>query len=532
MGSSNPFRLVQAASERTTGLSIAVAGLSLALYAFEARRMSSFQSVANSDLSTVWPQCVAIAAIVALLLVYRIRPRFKLHRHPFVGFGIAVAFTACSSLSANASLIINAPVLQSACHIGSSVCQLLLLTCWAEALALFHARTAGVIVALSFVALGAENAASALLKPDAAALATTLLPLLSTACLYWFKDRSDALDQYPELGGVLGRGGIDCALMPTSASRATIVGLICIYLLPLVCFTFAFGNIHYSWIPHQDGSATSLNIQLAAAIGSALAGVTVLALVTWFWGCRRVQLYSLFVLPIVLVALYLTSIVNGSLSFLYVVPLNIAQKIVFFLVLLAPFLIPAGDGRSPLSAWCIALALYQAGKSASTALSVSADPVLYNMLVVGAISILIVSNMTGLLLARPDERSSQTSKQGTETNEIARKARSGKDPDSQPHEPTGRNDAKKATEATTGNIEDSASRRNEGERHLKDIAITYRLTRREEEILTLLAKGMTAHEIAETLVVSTATAKSHMRNIYAKLNVHTQNELILLVLQR
>ena len=43
---------------------------------------------------------------------------------------------------------------------------------------------------------------------------------------------------------------------------------------------------------------------------------------------------------------------------------------------------------------------------------------------------------------------------------------------------------------------------------------------------------MTAKDVAETLVVSSSTAKTHMRNIYAKLGIHTQNELILMVQRR
>lgn len=57
----------------------------------------------------------------------------------------------------------------------------------------------------------------------------------------------------------------------------------------------------------------------------------------------------------------------------------------------------------------------------------------------------------------------------------------------------------------------------------------YGLTAREAEILLLLARGRTAVTIAETLVIAPSTAKAHLRNIYAKLGVHTQQELIDLV---
>ncbi|MEE0592650.1 MAG: helix-turn-helix transcriptional regulator, partial [Eggerthella lenta] len=53
------------------------------------------------------------------------------------------------------------------------------------------------------------------------------------------------------------------------------------------------------------------------------------------------------------------------------------------------------------------------------------------------------------------------------------------------------------------------------------------LTPREREILVLLAQNYRAPYIAEKLVVSQSTVKTHMRNLYGKLDVHSQAELLL-----
>jgi DNA-binding CsgD family transcriptional regulator len=45
------------------------------------------------------------------------------------------------------------------------------------------------------------------------------------------------------------------------------------------------------------------------------------------------------------------------------------------------------------------------------------------------------------------------------------------------------------------------------------------LTGREREVLELAADGLTANRIADELVISPATARTHLRNIYAKLEV-------------
>mgnify|MGYP002797575766 FL=1 len=52
-------------------------------------------------------------------------------------------------------------------------------------------------------------------------------------------------------------------------------------------------------------------------------------------------------------------------------------------------------------------------------------------------------------------------------------------------------------------------------------------TPREREILVLLAQNYRAPYIAEKLVVSQSTVKTHMRNLYGKLGVHSQAELLL-----
>lgn len=61
------------------------------------------------------------------------------------------------------------------------------------------------------------------------------------------------------------------------------------------------------------------------------------------------------------------------------------------------------------------------------------------------------------------------------------------------------------------------------------VARRYQLTPREGEVLALLARGRTSPIIQEKLVVSQNTVRTHVRHIYAKLNVHSQQELINLV---
>ncbi len=61
---------------------------------------------------------------------------------------------------------------------------------------------------------------------------------------------------------------------------------------------------------------------------------------------------------------------------------------------------------------------------------------------------------------------------------------------------------------------------------LEAISARYGLTPRESEIMQYLVKGRSAQYIQDTLVLSRNTVKSHMKHIYTKLGVHTQQELI------
>lgn len=52
------------------------------------------------------------------------------------------------------------------------------------------------------------------------------------------------------------------------------------------------------------------------------------------------------------------------------------------------------------------------------------------------------------------------------------------------------------------------------------------LSRREAEVLDLIARGFTYPEIAQKLGLSVTTVQTHVRNIYGKLDVHSKTEAV------
>ena len=59
-----------------------------------------------------------------------------------------------------------------------------------------------------------------------------------------------------------------------------------------------------------------------------------------------------------------------------------------------------------------------------------------------------------------------------------------------------------------------------------------RLGKREKELLSLVAQGLTNSEIATILFVSEHTVKQHMRNIMGKLHAHTRQQAVALAAER
>ena len=62
-----------------------------------------------------------------------------------------------------------------------------------------------------------------------------------------------------------------------------------------------------------------------------------------------------------------------------------------------------------------------------------------------------------------------------------------------------------------------------------ELASQYALTPREHEVLGLLARGRTAAYVGHSLGISQGTAKTHIRSIYHKMDIHTQQDLMDLI---
>jgi LuxR family maltose regulon positive regulatory protein len=62
---------------------------------------------------------------------------------------------------------------------------------------------------------------------------------------------------------------------------------------------------------------------------------------------------------------------------------------------------------------------------------------------------------------------------------------------------------------------------------IEDDALVENLSERELYVLRLIAAGLSNKKIMEELFLSLSTVKTHIRNIYSKLNVHSRTEAII-----
>ena len=90
----------------------------------------------------------------------------------------------------------------------------------------------------------------------------------------------------------------------------------------------------------------------------------------------------------------------------------------------------------------------------------------------------------------------------------------------QPGEP--QPDAPAPTTAPTAD----ASGEVHGAARIDELARVGGLTPRETEVLALLAQGRSIPYIRDELIISRETAATHAKHIYAKLGVHSRQELI------
>lgn len=500
---------VRALAAEVPGSLIAAMGIALSIYLYELTRMSSFQVVTQSSRLAVVSGALVTATALALGAAYMRRPRLRMHRHTWLILAVATVFMATVLITLNASLITVDATLSGALRLLSRILSLLLLVFWMEPALGLSARNAATLFSASLILLGVFNLFTCFLREASSSLVVAMFPLISMMCLCWFKDRMEVFygTAAEREGGAGTPFGADATLIPAEGAHRGVVSFL-YFMQPLVLCPIGYGFVHFAWVPAQDGASSSMYIQVASAIGTILGGVLVLVLVAWFWGRRKLALYNLFTLLVLLFTMSLVNMPGATAPYPYVVFLNIAQKITFFFVLMTPFLIRGKS--SPLTVWCLGFALYQTGKTVSNAMSHWLDPAPYHMAVSLCVLVSAVCIVVGIVVDQGKHAFSEERREASPTPTPAGPL------------PDGNDGARAVAQPETG----APSTAQPLASVCHEVARSLMLTRREEDVLLLAAQKKAAHEIAEELVIGDSTAKTHLRNLYVKLGVHSKAELL------
>ncbi len=354
-------------------------------------------------------------------------------------------------------------------------------------------KTAITSFIVGVVVAGTVQICAALLPFPAAAGLTLLLAPCSVLLLRcadrrveaaeaWYSslpDRERAVFDLPAEAAGVTVDGIEPEA-PTKSPVKSLYGTIA--LLSLIV-----AAVHLSWRGIQDGGMTSIMVQACAGIGAVLAGNILIVVRRYLEDREVVEFTRLIILPIAIGTLYVASLLNGTLLVLAVIPLNIVYVAVMLLAWLAPFFYACG--REPVVVSCDAFLSKRMGVIVGIGLirdlAVGTLAWLSGALIIVALVGLITLSFAQFLSAkRRTERSApptvQVSLDAEQTRNLACAA----------------------------------------------VADRYRLTPRERDVLELLVRGRTAAYIAEELVISSTTAKTHIKHIYQKTGVQSKQTLL------
>ena len=263
-----------------------------------------------------------------------------------------------------------------------------------------------------------------------------------------------------------------------------------LFFVAMFCCAFIMFAMNTAWLPYREVTDSAFATHLTYALGVALAA----GLLLFFrWQIKLAQgavLLRCFVLVFVLLVLYLSLFSSGSTaSFAYLIPSYIANKLLYVLLfVVAGQAVGTPAGRSRLFA-----AFFVVYQLAYLANSFMPDEVSRGVITGIAALVVFCEFFLAMYNIFFD------------------------------YQNTGRNAIQAVRNA--GNEEFI---RNVKPEEVLQIMLheRYGLTRRETEILFLLADGGTTRSIAEDLVISMDTSKTHIKNIYTKFGVHSKYELM------
>lgn len=384
------------------------------------------------------------------------------------------------------------------------------------------------------------------LQPEAAVVLCAVLPLLSALSYKVFLERGDnaraigsALDaprgsgrprRAPEArrGDGAQSDNNQTGTRPDTKEALTKVG--CIALLLIV--TTTFGLVNFYVIFSGDGALPGGGFDYSPLIIRAVAAT----LIIFEYVFRSRQPYPLLVFALVLMAsgqFTIGLVTSPSVTAILVGSALIQAGYATFDLLIWAIIVIMHRGSSmPVGRFlCFVYAFDQLGIATGTLLgsmgATNALPIsVYTLLglTMGVLAFVLLGNRTpilknlhGVVIEEADDAPDPAARRSAPDNKVSPLDPLAPAEGAAPCGPAVTSDASHAPQQPHG------PQQLDG---VNAIASRFFLTRREADILALLVSGRSAPYIAEQLSVSPNTVKTHIRHIYAKLDIHDRQELL------
>ena len=456
------------------GMPLAVLGVACALMVLEIQRMPVAHVVSFSMFAPL--PYAAEAALIAGLGWRAARGRPALSASKAVRVAVAVLAAVSAWLVLEGVAFSSSTML--AIRVVYRMATGLLVVLWSERLLPLGARRAALVIAAACMVSGVATLALAAVPATFASPVLVAVAVVGGAAFAAFRP----VDGAPE--PAKRAAALPTLLCRTRRDRVAAVGLLC---LPLLSRGTTTSTLQ-AWMPLQQAGA-GLAMQAAIGCGILLGAAAIALIIRFAWNRAFVLVFDLVVVPVSFLSLYTAQMVS-DLWPLHFMIVDSTYKVVLFYVMMTPFLFPPRkEGAvSPAPAYGV-FAFMIGARAVFIALQEVVAPSSYAALCV----VIVVASFvgTGVLVLL------MVFREGTPVQRF------------RPQE----------APPTPPDIESACA----------VLADRFELTPREREVFALLARNYRAPYIAEKLVVSQSTVKTHMRNLYAKLGVHSQAELLLLI---
>ena len=387
------------------------------------------------------------------------------------------------------------------CSEFTQACGFFILIAWTALLYKNERERTLLLVAYSFLLSGILQALLAVLVPQAGILLCTMAPVLSVLLLWLYRYTYDANDLVWGSRAALDADSTAEQTAPLSRllpRKTLVLVLVCFLIYGIVCITQSS-----TWLAAQTTrQAAPLMIQLFSALGTFVAALVLIALIRREFNVWNSVVYKALIFTVFTLSLVISSVAQSiSFASVFTTFVDAGYKFILFFIWLYPLALQRGKGNITVFTelhMVFALGLILGRLSAVT-------PVVKFAVTFVGLLVLVIDLLYTLTRALGTQNQPNVTKtDSTRLKEL------------------------EAREAEARAAEQEAQDTLAKYRHILFMVYlseTFQFTQREFEVFPYFLEGAKTKDIASTLFISQETVRTHRRNVYQKMDVHSKEEL-------